>query len=420
MPNVLLNSSENTMKSRKQPANSRGRLLSPDQQVKRARLLAPPLADPCDNSNDSGFGIDFPEDESLCGIPRPTTSDNSISLVVISQPESQHRARYQTEGSRGAVKDANGQGHPVVKLEGYDGPATLQVFIGVDDEHSVNPHLFYQACRVSGKTASPCVENCVAGTKVLELTFCKENQFTVICDCVGILKQRNVDVAQRVENSGAQKSRKKNTRCRLVFRTRVELPNGMTETLQVMSNSIACTQLPGMPEILKVSKTSAPFTGGKELFVLGKNFLKDTRVIFQGNGWNHEVVPDKEYLQPTHLVCTIPPYSGPSTVSEIVEMYVRSNNRQSEAIQFTYNLPDGRWGQQTAQPPPENNVADLLQDLMTTETLPTQSVSSVEKFLHDIEQQPAPVNAPPQPASGNQFFMVASQIGGPVLNPIVN
>lgn len=46
-----------------------------------------------------------------------------------------------------------------------------------------------------------------------------------------------------------------------------------------------------------------------ELFVLGKNFLKDTRVVFQQSGsmfegsrdsdviWEEYVVPDKEYLQ---------------------------------------------------------------------------------------------------------------------------
>ncbi|XP_059476507.1 nuclear factor of activated T-cells 5 [Neocloeon triangulifer] len=414
---MFLNSSENTaFKSRKQASSTRGRLPAPDQQAKRARLLAPPPADPCDNSNDSGLGVDFNEDESLSGFSRAVTSDGSISLNVISQPESQHRARYQTEGSRGAVKDASGQGHPVVKLDGYDRAAVLQVFIGCDDERMVNPHLFYQACRVSGKTASPCAESCVAGTNVLELTFNKENQFTIICDCVGILKQRNVDVAQRVENACAQKSRKKSTRCRLVFRTQVELPNGMTETLQVLSNPIACTQLPGMPEILKVSRTSSSSEGGKELFVLGKNFLKDSRVVFQGRGWKNEAVPEKEYLQPTHLVCTIPAYCG-SSLPETVEMFVRSNSRQSEAVHFTYNQSaDGRWGQQVVQPPPQSNVCELLQDLISAKPLPPQSGTSVEKFLSDIEQQPQPSVT----AEGDPFYLAtAGQTESSVLDPIV-
>lgn len=50
-----------------------------------------------------------------------------VSLTIIKQPEQQHRARYQTEGSRGAVKDREGNGFPIVQLTGYYKPATLQV-----------------------------------------------------------------------------------------------------------------------------------------------------------------------------------------------------------------------------------------------------------------------------------------------------
>jgi hypothetical protein len=53
-------------------------------------------------------------------------------LQIITQPEQQHRARYQTEGSRGAVKDRSGNGFPIVKLNGYDKPTTLQVNIDYD------------------------------------------------------------------------------------------------------------------------------------------------------------------------------------------------------------------------------------------------------------------------------------------------
>lgn len=54
-------------------------------------------------------------------------SPGDVSLTIIKQPEQQHRARYQTEGSRGAVKDREGNGFPVVRLTGYYKPATLQV-----------------------------------------------------------------------------------------------------------------------------------------------------------------------------------------------------------------------------------------------------------------------------------------------------
>ena len=37
-------------------------------------------------------------------------------LKIIVQPETQHRARYLTEGSRGSVKDRAQQGFPTVKV----------------------------------------------------------------------------------------------------------------------------------------------------------------------------------------------------------------------------------------------------------------------------------------------------------------
>lgn len=60
-------------------------------------------------------------------------------------------------------------------------------------------------------------------------------------------------------------------------------------------------QPPGVPEICKKSLMSCSVVGGFELFIIGKNFAKDTRVVFQsGSGegvWQEVVVPDKEYLQ---------------------------------------------------------------------------------------------------------------------------
>lgn len=45
-----------------------------------------------------------------------SSRDGRIALSIVSQPEQQHRARYQTEGSRGAVKDRTGNGFPIVKV----------------------------------------------------------------------------------------------------------------------------------------------------------------------------------------------------------------------------------------------------------------------------------------------------------------
>lgn len=43
-------------------------------------------------------------------------------LKILVQPETQHRARYLTEGSRGSVKDRTQQGFPTVKVSHHHLP----------------------------------------------------------------------------------------------------------------------------------------------------------------------------------------------------------------------------------------------------------------------------------------------------------
>lgn len=74
-------------------------------------------------------------------------------------------------------------------------------------------------------------------------------------------------------------------------------------------------QPPGVPEISKKSLASCPATGGQELFILGKNFLKDTLVHLQQKDeahniiWEQSVVPDKEFLQQVSLTIISPNFS---------------------------------------------------------------------------------------------------------------
>ncbi|XP_011261279.1 nuclear factor of activated T-cells 5 isoform X4 [Camponotus floridanus] len=274
--------------------------------------------------------------------------NGKTQLQIVCQPEQQHRARYQTEGSRGAVKDRSGNGFPIVRLIGYDKSATLQVFIGTDLGR-VAPHMFYQACRVSGKNSTPCIERKIDGTIVIEIDMDPAKDIT--CDCVGILKERNVDVEHRFPQEAGLlqgRSKKKSTRCRMVFRTIITHTDGTTETLQVCSQPIVCTQPPGIPEICKKSLTSCPCTGGLELIILGKNFLKDTRVVFRLDNddvtsleqqWECTVTPDKEYLHPAHLVCVVPAYRRQDlapTETVNVKLYAVSSGKTSEPHTFLY------------------------------------------------------------------------------------
>lgn len=280
------------------------------------------------------------------------SKDGKIDLCILIQPEEQHRARYMTEGSRGSIKDEKGTGFPTVKLVGYSQPVVLQIFIG-SDQGKVQPHLFYQACKVTGKNCTPCTERVIDGTCVIEINMMPETEMTVSCDCIGILKERNVDVEQRLPYFGLARCKKRSTKCRMVFRVNIPLANGNYETLQVASSQILCTQSPGLPEICKKSLIESPASGGQELFIIGKNFQKDAKVVFQEfsdvrNGpchgknimWEEMVDPEKEYIHQSHLICSVPPYRDPELRHPVkVFLSVLSGGKSSEPHTFTYTPP---------------------------------------------------------------------------------
>ncbi|XP_053721592.1 nuclear factor of activated T-cells 5 isoform X2 [Synchiropus splendidus] len=270
----------------------------------------------------------------------PKSEGKELKIVV--QPETQHRARYLTEGSRGSVKDRTQQGFPTVKLEGVNEPVVLQVFVG-NDAGRVKPHGFYQACRVTGRNTTACSEVDFEGTTVIEVPMEPSTNMTLAVDCVGILKLRNADVEARIGVAG---SKKKSTRARLVFRVNIPRPDGSVLTLQTPSSPILCTQPAGMPEILKKSLHSCSVKGGEELFIIGKNFLKDTKVLFQENAsdessWKAEAEIDMEYFHQNHLIVKVPQYPNQALTAPVcVGIYVVTNAGRSHDVQlFTYT-PD--------------------------------------------------------------------------------
>ncbi|CAB1323086.1 unnamed protein product [Coregonus sp. 'balchen'] len=245
-------------------------------------------------------------------------------LKILLQPETQHRARYLTEGSRGSVKDRTQQGFPTVKLEGVSEPVVLQVFVA-SDTGRVKPHGFYQACRVTGRNTKACKEVDIEGTTVIEIPLEPSNAMSLAVDCVGILKLRNADVEARIGVAG---SKKKSTRARLAFRVNIPQPDGSVLTLQTTSSPILCMR------------------GGEELFIIGKNFLKGTKVIFQentadDNSWQAEAEIDMELFHQNHVIVKVPPYHNLSVSSPVsVGVYIMTNAGRSHDVQpFTYT-PD--------------------------------------------------------------------------------
>ena len=60
------------------------------------------------------------------------------------------------------------------------------------------------------------------------------------------------------------------------------------------------TQPLGTPEINKKSLSHCHINGGEELFIIGKNFLKDAKVIFRNEKWIKMVEPNREYFKSVH------------------------------------------------------------------------------------------------------------------------
>ncbi|XP_076470719.1 uncharacterized protein LOC143300724 isoform X2 [Babylonia areolata] len=264
-------------------------------------------------------------------------------LRILAQPEEQHRARYLTEGSRGAVKDKSQQGYPHVKLIGYNEPATLQVYIG-SESGRLKPHGFYQACKVCGKNSTPCNEREIDGTNVIEIEISPLNDMQVYMDCVGILKLRNADVEKRIGTTKAKAKKKNSTKARLVFRCTLRKPDGGFVTLQVASTPILCTQPIGQPEISRLSLSELCVNQTNDLFVIGKNFLKGTQIIFREVGmdekdlkWQSEAEIEVEYFQQTHLICRIPEYPNKDIKQPVhCQIVAFCGGKVSDPQDFTY------------------------------------------------------------------------------------
>ncbi|XP_071959258.1 uncharacterized protein [Antedon mediterranea] len=277
----------------------------------------------------------------------PPSKEDKIELSITCQPEKQHRARYLTEGSRGCVKDESQLDYPSLKMTGCVQPVTLQVFVGTDHQ-KVKPHGYYQACKVYGRTTTPCTEEDVSGTTVIEIPWePSDDKMEIFVDCVGILKLRNADVEKRI---GLARCKRKSTNVRLVFRVNIPRPNGSILTLQVASRSISCTQPLGHPEITKRSCSSCSVKGGEDLFIIGKNFInKTTEVKIQErhpNGtviWEGDCKIDKSLFHGTHIVCSIPPYKDQDVEHDIetVMLVTSGPGKCSELHSFTYTpLPE--------------------------------------------------------------------------------
>lgn len=276
--------------------------------------------------------------------PLPSRTEQ-FELHIEVQPKPHHRAHYETEGSRGAVKAPTG-GHPVVQLHGYRGkePLGLQIFIGTADERILKPHAFYQVHRITGKTVTTSsYEKVLNGTKVLEIPLEPKNNMKAVIDCAGILKLRNADIELR---KGETDVGRKNTRVRLVFRVHIPQPGGSTVSLQAASHPIECSQRSAheLPLVERQDMDSCCVLGGQQMILTGHNFSSDSKVVFTEKTqdgqqiWEMEATVDKDKSQPNLLFVEVPSYRDSSVCRPVkVNFYVINGKRKrSQPQHFTY------------------------------------------------------------------------------------
>ncbi|XP_048078222.1 nuclear factor of activated T-cells, cytoplasmic 2 isoform X3 [Ursus arctos] len=270
----------------------------------------------------------------------------SYELRIEVQPKPHHRAHYETEGSRGAVKAPTG-GHPVVQLHGYmeNKPLGLQIFIGTADERILKPHAFYQVHRITGKTVTTTsYEKIVGNTKVLEIPLEPKNNMRATIDCAGILKLRNADIELR---KGETDIGRKNTRVRLVFRVHIPESSGRIVSLQTASNPIECSQRSAheLPMVERQDIDSCLVYGGQQMILTGQNFTAESKVVFTEKTtdgqqiWEMEATVDKDKSQPNMLFVEIPEYRNKHIRASVkVNFYVINGKRKrSQPQHFTYH-----------------------------------------------------------------------------------
>ncbi|XP_068928523.1 nuclear factor of activated T-cells, cytoplasmic 2 isoform X5 [Petaurus breviceps papuanus] len=291
----------------------------------------------------------IPVTASLPPLEWPLSSQSgSYELRIEVQPKPHHRAHYETEGSRGAVKAPTG-GHPVVQLHGYmeNKPLGLQIFIGTADERILKPHAFYQVHRITGKTVTTTsYEKIVGNTKVLEIPLEPKNNMKATIDCAGILKLRNADIELR---KGETDIGRKNTRVRLVFRVHIPESSGRIVSLQAASNPIECSQRSAheLPMVERQDIDSCLVYGGQQMILTGQNFTAESKVVFTEKTtdgqqiWEMEATVDKDKSQPSMLFVEIPEYRNKHIRTPVkVNFYVINGKRKrSQPQHFTYH-PD--------------------------------------------------------------------------------
>lgn len=85
--------------------------------------------------------------------------------------------------------------------------------------------------------------------------------------------------------------------------------------------------------------------GGDEVFIIGKNFTRDAKIIFEcpAANWTSTIDPEPEYVNQNHLIIRVPAYTGvldknttDATGQVDVTFKIKCGDKVSEPYLFSY------------------------------------------------------------------------------------
>ncbi|XP_028400008.1 uncharacterized protein LOC114523322 [Dendronephthya gigantea] len=268
------------------------------------------------------------------------------SIVMVEQPEQNYRARYESEGCRGPVHGSSELTFPTFQVKGYNEPLWVTVYLATSNG---TPH-FHLLCG-PGSTKLPCQNTTLLdGVGAIQVLVGPETEMTAVLDCISLKRRRNFEADKELRRRGLNPVDWKSERKEACFVMTAEIPGYPSQTITCKSKVFQCTAPPGNPEIWWMRPVQGYVTGGEEIGIIGKKFLKGFQVRFYGelpNGemWQAYGEIDRSKTNTGACVVKSPPLkdpiTSPLTVNVEISGDLSNNYTSSDSASFTY-VPLGK------------------------------------------------------------------------------
>ncbi|CAB3983724.1 Nuclear factor of activated T-cells 5 [Paramuricea clavata] len=200
------------------------------------------------------------------------------SIIMVEQPEQNYRARYESEGCRGPVHGSSDLTFPTFQIKGYNAPLWVTVYLATSNG---TPH-FHLLCG-PGSTKLPCRDTTLPdGVTAIQVLVGPETDMRAVLDCISLKRRRNFEADKELRRRGLNPADWKSERKEACFVMTAEIPGSPSQTITCKSKVFQCTAPPGNPEIWWMRPVKGYVTGGEEIGIIGKKFLKGFQVRFYG------------------------------------------------------------------------------------------------------------------------------------------